>query len=105
MAEEHSVLWIATVYVEGRCGAWAEGCGGLDTRHSPFPLLVADGLQRKGGKGRAYRTGGLSKSPVLGYPQADSSGLNCRGGNLSPCIDEAFESRPRPRSRMWQETW
>ena len=49
-------------FVEGGCGARTKGCDSLGTRHGPFPLIVANGSQWKGGKGRTYCAGGLSGS-------------------------------------------
>ena len=43
------------------------GCKSLDTRRTPFPLLVADGLQWKGEKGQAdCDEGGLVTGPEMG---------------------------------------
>ena len=42
------------------------GCKSLDTRRTPFPLLVADGLQWKGEKGQTHcDEGGLVTDPDL----------------------------------------
>ena len=43
------------------------GCKNLDSRRTPFPLLVADGLQWKGGRGQAdCDEGGLATGPRMG---------------------------------------
>ena len=43
------------------------GCKSLDTRRTPFPLLVADGLQWKGERGQAdCNEGGLATGPWMG---------------------------------------
>ena len=48
-----------------------------DTRRTPFPLLVADGLQWKGETGQTCcDIGGLSPARGWDYPQTDYSGLN-----------------------------
>ena len=47
-----------------------------DTRRTPFPLLVADGLQRKEERGQTDCTGSLVPTLGWSYPQADLSGLN-----------------------------
>ena len=48
-----------------------------DTRRTPFPLLVADGLLWKGEKGSTDCIGGkLIWAPRWDYPRADLSGSN-----------------------------
>ena len=42
------------------------GCKCLDTRRTPFPLLVADGLQWKGERGQTDCTGGKLYDPGMG---------------------------------------
>ena len=52
IAVEYSVLRV--LLCQRRVWCSMGGCGGSDTRHRPFPLLVAHDSQRKGGKGRTY---------------------------------------------------
>ena len=49
-----------------------------DTRRTPFPLLVADGLQWKGEKGQANCEvcGSVTLALRWGYPRAVLSGSN-----------------------------
>ena len=42
------------------------GCTCLDTRRTPFPLLVANGLQWKGDRGQTDCAGGRLKDPGAG---------------------------------------
>ena len=42
------------------------GCKCLDTRRTPLPLPVADGLQWKGERGQADCTSGKLKGPEMG---------------------------------------
>ena len=42
------------------------GCKCSDTRRTPFPLLVADGLQWKGKRGQTVCTGGKLNGPGAG---------------------------------------
>ena len=47
------------------------GCKCLDTRRTPFPLLVADELQWKGERGQTDCASGKLKALGWDYPQAD----------------------------------
>ena len=51
------------------------GCKSLDTRRTPFPLLVADGLQWKGEKGQTDCTSVKLQDPEMGLSSGCFVGL------------------------------